>query len=224
VTSPIRFHFDFISPYAYLAWTQIHALAARHGRAVEPVPVLFAALLNHHGTKGPAEVPAKRSYIFKDVFRTASRFGVRVSMPPSHPFNPLVALRVASLPMADDVRRALVDALFAAVWGGGQGVTDPAEVARIAASIGLDGEAALRDASSDAGKARVKEQTDAALAAGVFGVPSVIVAGELFWGVDAFPNLERFLEGKDPLEGMGAAPWLDLPASADRLARPGKGT
>jgi 2-hydroxychromene-2-carboxylate isomerase len=67
--SAIRFCFDFISPYAYLAWTQVHALADRHGRAVEPVPVLFAALLDHHGTVGPAEVPAKRRYLMFDVVR-----------------------------------------------------------------------------------------------------------------------------------------------------------
>src|SRR5262249_60031058 len=90
MANPIDFHFDFISPYAYLGWTQIHALAARHGRAVRPVPTLFAALLNHSGTLGPAEIPLKRVYIFKDALRTAQVFGVPLEPPPSHPFNPLL--------------------------------------------------------------------------------------------------------------------------------------
>ena len=77
----LRFHFDYLSPYAYLAWTQIHALAQRHGRTVEPVPTLFAALLAHGGTKGPAEIPAKRIYVFKDALRTARLLGVPLQLP-----------------------------------------------------------------------------------------------------------------------------------------------
>src|SRR5262245_66075664 len=112
----LRFCFDYVSPYSYLAWTQIHALAAKHGRDVAPWPVLFAALLNAAGTKGPAEVPRKRIYVFKDCLRIAHRLGVPLAPPPAHPFNPLVALRVSSLAMDAAKKRALVDALFAAVW------------------------------------------------------------------------------------------------------------
>ena len=79
--SALRFHFDFLSPYAYLAWSRVHALAARHGREVEPVPVLFAGLLAAHGTRGPAEVEAKRRYLARDVLRIASAWGVPLSAP-----------------------------------------------------------------------------------------------------------------------------------------------
>jgi 2-hydroxychromene-2-carboxylate isomerase len=212
----IRFHFDLLSPYAYLAWTQIHALAARHGRSVEPIPVLFAALLNAHGQKGPAEIPAKRVYVFKDALRTAHRLGVPLAPPPSHPFNPLLALRVASLPMSGEARRALVDGLFAATWGSGPGVTEPEVVASIARAAGLDGEQAVRDANSMEAKDRVRRQTEEAIAAGVFGVPAMLVDGELFWGLDSFPNLERFLEGRDPIDLGALARWAGTPATARR--------
>src|ERR1700754_987264 len=95
----LRVYFDFISPYAYLAWTQLPGLAARHGCTIEPIPVLFAALLEHHGTRGPAEVPAKRRYLLVDVAPKARALGVPVGLPPHHPFNPLLALRLASLPL-----------------------------------------------------------------------------------------------------------------------------
>src|SRR4051794_28665758 len=101
---PIRFYFGYLSPYAYLAWTQIGSLAVRCRRVVEPIAVLFAALLNASGGVGPAEVPAKRRYVFLDTLRTASVFNVPLLPPPAHPFNPLLALRVSSLPMPDDVR------------------------------------------------------------------------------------------------------------------------
>ena len=114
--SPLRFFFDYVSPYAYIAWTRIHALAARFDREVEPTPILFAALLDAGGTLGPAEIPAKRAYVVKDVTRLARAHGVPCSPPPAHPFNPLFALRVSSLPMPASTRRALIDRLFMAVW------------------------------------------------------------------------------------------------------------
>jgi 2-hydroxychromene-2-carboxylate isomerase len=219
---PIRFCFDYVSPYAYLAWTQIHALADRHGRRVEPVPIVFGAVLDARGQRGPAEIPAKRAYIFKDCLRLAHAFGLPLVPPPAHPFNPLLALRASSLPLPEPARRALVDRLFAAAWGGEGGVEGPAEVARAATSAGLDGEQVVQEATAPEAKARLRRQTEEALAAGAFGVPTMLVGDELFWGVDSLPHLERFLEGRDPVEAGFLARWADLPASAMRKgARPG---
>lgn len=216
MNAKLRFLFDFISPYAYLAWTQIHDLAARHGRDVEPVPILFAALLDAYGHKGPAEIPPKRIYIFKDVVRTAHALGVPLAPPPSHPFNPLVALRAASLPMGEGERRALVDALFRATWGGGEGVDDAAKVARAAREAGLDGDALVAAAATQEAKDRVRAQTASALAAGAFGVPIVDVEGELFWGLDSFAHVEQYLRGEDPITRERLAKWAHVVPSAER--------
>jgi 2-hydroxychromene-2-carboxylate isomerase len=213
---PIRFLFDYVSPYAYLAWTQVHALAERHLRRVEPVPVLFAALLNAHGHKGPAEIPPKRAYIFKHVLRTAHRLGVLLTPPPSHPFNPLLALRASSLPMPDATRRAFIDTLYAATWGGGPGVERPDVIARLATQVGLDGNEVVSNAQSPMAKERLRGQTDEALRAGVFGVPTILVGNELFWGYDAFPDVDQYLRGEDPVSPTDLARWADLPATAQR--------
>ena len=152
----MRFLFDFISPYAYIAWTQIHALAERHQQVVEPVPVLFAGLLNAHGHKGPAEIPAKRSYVFKDCWRKAHHLGLPpLTPPPAHPFNPLLALRAAAFPLPDApaLQRRFIDALFAATWAGGGGVESEAAVGAIAARVGLDPAAVLAYARSEPAKA-----------------------------------------------------------------------
>jgi 2-hydroxychromene-2-carboxylate isomerase len=215
----IRFLFDFISPYSYLGWTQIHGVARRAGADVEPVPVLFAALLDAHGQKGPGEIAPKRVYLFKDVFRRAHALGVPFAPPPAHPFNPLLALRVASLPLDTEARRRLIDGLFKAVWGGGGGVESPAAVAPVLAEAGLDGEAILREAQTPEAKARLRAQTDEAVAAGAFGVPTMIVGGELFWGADSLGHLEAYLRGEDPMAGAGAellARWMAAPATATR--------
>ncbi len=212
----LTFYFDFISPYAYLAWTQIHALAARHEHEVVPRPILFAALLDANGQKGPAEIPNKRLYTFKDTIRTANRLGVPITAPASHPFNPLLALRVASADLKAAEGRALVDALFDATWRRGVDVTDARSVAEVVRAAGLDGPRLVEWAASPEAKERVKKVTAEALAAGAFGVPTMVAEGELFWGVDSFANLERNLEGKDPLKGMAEAPWRKVVPSATR--------
>ncbi|MCA9701725.1 MAG: 2-hydroxychromene-2-carboxylate isomerase [Myxococcales bacterium] len=217
--APIEFFFDFISPYAYLAWQRIHPLAERHGRAVLPRPVLFAGLLNHWGQLGPAEIPPKRLWTFKQVSRRAARLGVPLQPPPSHPFNPLNGLRLASLEkLDDDARRRLIDLLYRATWGGGPGIADPATVAALLDAEGFDGAALIRATQDPAAKQAVVVAGQQAIAAGVFGVPTMLVDGELFWGDDSFEDLDAFLRGEDPLDSADLARWTDLPATAQRKA------
>jgi 2-hydroxychromene-2-carboxylate isomerase len=212
----LRFFFDFISPYAYLGWAQIHRVADKHGIEVEPVPILFAALLDAWGHKGPAEIPPKRIYTWKHVVRLAHDVGVPIRPPPSHPFNPLLALRVASMPMAEPQRRRVIDVLYARTWARGEGVTDPEGVAAALSGIGLGGAALVVRAAEAEAKARVKEQTAEALQLGVFGVPTMEIRDELFWGQDSLPHLDRFLAGDDPLSDEELDRWQDVPASATR--------
>lgn len=216
----IPFYFDFISPYAYLGWVQVHALAERFGRQIRPIPVLFAGLLDAHGNVGPAEVPAKRSYIFKDTLRHALTLGVPFKPPPSHPFNPLLALRIASLPLSSDERRRVIDLLFLATWGTGIGVTAPEVVTACLSEAGFDGDALVSGAAAPEIKALVRERTEAAIASGVFGVPTLLIDGELFWGIDSFAHAARRLAGADPLTPEVLAGFRDVPASATRPRAP----
>lgn len=214
---PIEFWFDFISPYAYLAWQRIHAVAETHGRELVYRPVLFAGLLNHWGQLGPAEIPPKREFVFRQVSRRAAALAVPLQPPPSHPFNPLLGLRLASLELAPEPRRRLIDTLWRATWGGGPGIDDPRVVATLLDQAGFAAaEALITEAQSPAGKQRVLDNGAAALAAGVFGVPTMIVEGELFWGDDSFAELEQVLRGEDRLDRESLARWASLPASAER--------
>jgi len=214
----IELFFDFISPYAYLAWTQARALGERTGRTIEPRPVLFAAILNALGTRGPAEVPARRSYVMKDVLRAAHRAGVPIAPPPAHPFNPLPALRLVAAPLDPTLRWRAIDALFAATWGGGDGIDGPEQIARVLTAAGLDAAPLLAGAGSPEAKARLRQNTDEALARGAFGVPSLFVGDELFFGFHSFPDLEAHLRGDDPVAGHAALleRWATLPATATR--------
>ena len=212
----LRFVFDYVSPYAYLAWTQLPALAARHGRALEPVPVLFAGMLDALGTRGPAEVPAKRAYLYRHTARLAHGLGVPFAPPPAHPFNPLEALRVTGAVEDAGLRARVVTRLFHAAWGGGGGLEG--RVAALLAEEGLDAAALLAAATRPEGKARLRDATEAALAAGAFGVPTFLVDGELFFGVDSLAHLDAFLAGRDPLGAAARAAWDALPVGARRGA------
>jgi 2-hydroxychromene-2-carboxylate isomerase len=214
--APIRFLFDYISHNAYLAWAELGPLGQRHGRAIEPEPVLFAGLLNAHGQLGPAEVPPKARWMMLDVARKARRLGLPIAPPKTHPFPPLLALRVTHAAPAGEPKRKLIDGLFRAAWGESRDVSDPAEVSRIAGAAGLDGERLVKEAGTDAVKARLRDATDRALRDGVFGVPSMLVDGELFWGFDDFPHLELWLAGKDPLQPGDRERFTRYQASARR--------
>jgi 2-hydroxychromene-2-carboxylate isomerase len=137
--------------------------------------------------------------------------------PAFHPFNPLLALRVSSLPLAAEDRSALITGLFEAVWTRRLHVSEPAVVERVATELGLDGKDLVARAALPESKARLRQQTDDAIVRGVFGVPSMEVDGELFWGYDDFPYLELFLAGRDPLAHLGdVLPSTPVAPSAQR--------
>lgn len=178
--------------------------------------MLFAGLLNAWGHKGPAEIPPKRTYTFKHVVRLAADQGMPLRPPPAHPFNPLLGLRLAALDLPPMKRRTIIDVLYARVWATGEGITDPEAVALGLSNAGLDGPALVEAAGADVTKARLKAFTDGALERGVFGVPSYEIDGELFWGQDSIPHIERFLRGEDPAGPEVVAKWAALPAQARR--------
>jgi len=134
--------------------------------------------------------------------------------PAFHPFNPLLALRTSSLAMDDAARARLVGGLLRGVWAERRHVSDAAVVAQIANEAGLDGAALVEAAQQPEAKATLRKQTDDAIAAGVFGVPTITVDGELFFGYDDFPFLERFLAGRDPLDRGALAEWARAPRSS----------
>jgi len=211
----LRFYFDYISSNAYLAWHRLPELEQRFGLVVEPVPVLFAGLLEAHGQLGPAEIPVKARWMWRDNLRKAARLGIPLVPPRFHPFNPLLPLRVSSLPLAPADRRALIGALFQAQWAESRHLSEPTVVAAAADSAGLPGAELVAKAQELEAKQRLRRQTDDAIAAGVFGVPSAIVEGELFWGFDDLPHLELYLRGEDPLVSL-AIPAERVSASAKR--------
>lgn len=202
----VRCYVDPVSPYAWLA-TQDFARLDAAGVDLLLVPVLFAGLLNAHGNIGPAELPAKRRYLFRDVMREAERRGLRFSGPPGHPFNPLAALRMCTAAETAQERRRLFVALARACWEDGADISDAAALARIADGAGFDGQALLAAGASAHVKQRLAEATAQAVADGVFGVPTFRRGDELFWGGDRIDTLLWRLQG-GAIDEAGLAAFL----------------
>lgn len=219
MAKPIEFLFDYVSPYAYLGSTQIRALAARHDRSVVPVPILFAGLLEATGSIPPAEIPARRDYLYKDAVRKARLLDVAIAPPATHPFNPLAALRATGCVEDPTARWRFADALFRACWVQGRHIDQVEVVAEIAAEAGLDAVPLMSRAASEEGKQLLRKATDAAIAGGVFGVPTFIADNQLFWGVDSLPVLDRFLGGENALDGDTLERWGRVKPSASRRPR-----
>ena len=205
----IDWYFDFISPFAYLASERLDRLP----RDVEPrpVPVLFGGILHHWQTLGPAEIEPMRRFTFRHVAWLAGRHGIHLEMPPEHPFNPLKLLRLC-IAGGSDV--AITRRLFRFVWAEGRSADNPQHWQALTEELGLD------DADNLIGAAAVKDElrqnTERAIAAGLFGVPSFVVDDEIFWGFDSMDFLLDYLA--DP--GLLRAPEISaadaMPAGPQR--------
>jgi 2-hydroxychromene-2-carboxylate isomerase len=212
----VDFYFDFVSPYVWLASHQLDEVRDCAAVSFRFVPVLFAALLDHHSNLGPAEIPAKRRYIFQDAQRWALYLGLQFRSPPAHPFSPLKPLRVTSAIDEDALREALAVKLLDAAWSEGRDITSDIVVHEVAEGMGLDGKELLGKAQSEETKQRLRLQTERAIAAGIFGVPSFVVDGEIFWGNDRLHFLKAYLEGRLATDKATMEEILARPRAADR--------
>lgn len=182
----LDWYFDFISGYAYLQLEQMHRLPA--DTRVVFRPILFAALLDRYGHLGPGEIPPKRRFTYTQWAWLGMHHGIPLKMPPAHPFNPLRALRLA---LVLDCERDAVATIFRFIWREGRSVEDAASFAELAARLGVaDAEARI---AAPAIKERLRAETAAAAEAGIFGVPSFAVDGEVFWGADSTDMLLDYL-------------------------------
>jgi 2-hydroxychromene-2-carboxylate isomerase len=204
-TPSVDWYFDFVSPFSYIALHRLEKLS----HPVRCRPVLFAALLSHWGQKGPAEIAAKRRWTYRWCQWWARELGIAFRFPAAHPFNPLSHLRLA---VACGSRLDAVKRIFGAIWMTGENANDPVRFAALCSELGVREE----QLSEERLKKALRDNTDEAAARGVFGVPSFVVDGEVFWGADAIGFLEAFLADPGVLRNDEMRRIDDLPVGAIR--------
>ncbi len=202
-------YFDFVSPFAYLQLGKILALRERLDLA--PRPIVFGAVLAHHGHLGPAEIPGKREFTYRTVLWTAEREGTPLRFPPAHPFNSLAALRLC---LAAGGGWDAVQTIYAHLWRDGRPGTTAEELAGTARALGIaDAVAAI---AAPAVKDALRTNTEEAIATGVFGVPTLRLGSQLFWGNDATPMILDFLDHPDRFAGEDYRRLAALPTGVVR--------
>ena len=205
----LDFYFDIISPYAYFAFKRLNELPANVD--VNLKPVLFAGLLGHWESKGPAEIPPKRIFTYQYTHWYAQHHGIDFRAPTAHPFNPLPGLRLA---IASGCTTEAVDEIFSFVWGRGLTFDDSRAWQGLLDRIDLDEpETAI---SSAAVKSQLRENTENAIAAEVFGVPSYVIDDHVFWGVDSLNMVLDFLANPKMMDDPEMLRLANLPTAATR--------
>jgi len=195
--APIDFWFDFSSPYGYLMAEKIDAVAAKHGRKVKWHPILLGVIFQATGSRPPADaVSSKGKYIARDFERSARHMGIPYNPPSRFPLPTQNAARAYYWLHGQDcaLARQFAHAVYRAFFVDDRDISSPDTVLDIAAGLGIDRDALAAALQTPELKARLKDECDKALAAGVFGSPHVLIDGEPFFGADRLPQIEHWLE------------------------------
>lgn len=196
MSTPIRFYFDFSSPYSYIANEWLDPLAAQHGRAVERHAILLGVTFQAAELKSPVSYPIKREYSVRDFARSARFHDLAYRLPDPFPIATQNAARIfwwLKDSRGEAAAAAWAHAGLRAVFQRGLPLNDAATLKAVAAESGIDPAEAESVWNDPVWKDRLKRANEAAIAAGVFGAPFFIVDGEPFWGNDRRPQIERWL-------------------------------
>jgi 2-hydroxychromene-2-carboxylate isomerase len=204
-----HWYFDFISPFSYLQLRKVREWNER--LRITPVPIAFGAVLKAIGQLGPAEIPGKREFTYRLVQWQAEHAGVALRFPPVHPFNPLTALRLC---IAAGSTWDAIQSIFDHIWRDGRAAVSAIDLADTGRTLGI---ADVDSATSPTGvKTQLRTNTEAAITAGVFGVPTLRIDGELFWGNDATPMIEDWLSDPRRFDNAEYLRIANLPVGVER--------
>jgi carboxymethylenebutenolidase len=196
VSRQITVYYALQSPWTYLGWARLRAIVARTGAAAHYRPIQTGRMFEASGTLPLARRPKQRqAYRLMELRRWREHLGVPLNLRPRYfPVDETLAARMAIAhgQRGGDIA-ALSEAMMAAVWVQEQDLADRAPLLEIAREQGADGPALLAAAEDQAVQREYDANTDAAIAAGVFGVPTFVVGDELFWGQDRLDFVSRAL-------------------------------
>lgn len=193
MSATFEFYFDFVSPYTYLAATQIEDLARRKGARIVYRPVFLGGIFKETGNHPPIDIIKKAQYLPKDVKDWSEHYGVALSFPSVFPFNSVKAVRGAIIAEREGKLPDYTQTVFRACWGEGKDISDLQSLGTIAESVGLDREKFLAGIEDPEVKEDLKRRTAEAVERGAFGLPTFFVDGEMFWGNDRLVLVEKRL-------------------------------
>jgi 2-hydroxychromene-2-carboxylate isomerase len=182
----LAFWFDFASTYSYPAAARVEDVTRAAGVSLDYRPFLLGPIFQSQGwNDSPFNLyPVKGAYMWRDLERTCAGLGLPFRRPSVFPRNSVRAARVAVTGMNEPWCGRFVRATFEANFGEDRDIADPEEIVRILEAIGMPGQVILEHAESSEHKPKLRVQSEQAARAGIFGAPTFVVSGEMFWGND----------------------------------------
>jgi len=196
MASPIAFYFDFSSPYTYIASEEIEALAERHGREIDWRPMLLGAVFKTSGGMPLTEgYGPKARYSVRDFGRSAAFVGLPYRHPTVFPVGAVTASRAVLWLQRESPAQAapFIHAVFRAFFVADRNISEAPVVMELARKLGVDAEQLAAGVQEDSIKNGLRIAVEEAVARGVFGSPTLFVDGEMFWGHDRLPEIERWI-------------------------------
>jgi 2-hydroxychromene-2-carboxylate isomerase len=198
MTLELEFYFDVSSPPSYVAHERLPGIVERTGTALILRPVLAGGVFKLSGNSSPVAVPAKRTYMMEvELPRLARQHGIALDFAAGAPFDSLGLMRGAGAAAEDNRLADYAAAMFRAMWAEGKDMSDPAVVATALEAAGFDAERVFARIRVREIKDGLIAATEAAVARGVFGVPTFFVGTEMFFGQDHLDLVEQALHKTD---------------------------
>jgi 2-hydroxychromene-2-carboxylate isomerase len=192
----LNFYFDYLSPFSYFAWNSLQEIP---DLTLHYKPVALGPLLNHWGIRGPGEITPKREFLLKQCLRLSAKNQIDFTTPKTHPFNSLYALRLSLKGVAGELQPKVIETLWKAGWQKRIDMGEPDELLKVLKDAGLPAEELYEKSFSKEAKVELKANIQEAISYGAFGVPTMVVGDELFWGNDSLEDLISFMNGRDLL-------------------------
>ncbi|HSD44701.1 MAG TPA: 2-hydroxychromene-2-carboxylate isomerase [Burkholderiales bacterium] len=184
--APLEFWFEFASTYSYPAAMRIETLAGRAGVAIAWRPFLLGPIFQAQGwNDSPFNLyPAKGRYMWRDLERLCGKHGLPYARPAIFPQRSVLAARIALAAIDEPWLPALVRGIYVANFAEGADISTPGTLARVLAALGQDPKPWLDRAQAQPAKDALRANTARAQALGIFGAPTFVARGEVFWGGD----------------------------------------
>lgn len=189
----VDFYYDYGSPTAYLAWTQLPEICKRYGAKLNYCPVLLGGVFKATGNSTPVKIESKGKWIFDDIARFAQRYRVPLNKNPFFIINSMTMMRGSMWAKNSDVLEHYNQVMYEATWVRELNTADVDVIAAVMKEAGLDAEAMLEAVKDDVIKQQLIDATEDAVNNGVFGAPTMIVNGELHFGQDRLDWVEQRL-------------------------------
>ena len=194
MSTNLDFYFDFGSPTTFLAYKRLLQLQQQYDLSINYMPILLGGLFKATGNASPVTIPAKGGYMMThDLPRFSQRYGVDLKFNPHFPVNTLHIMRGAIAAQQQDCFDNYVAALFDAMWQQEKNLGDPEIVASVLNDAGMDATALMSLAQDPAVKAELISNTEAAVARGAFGAPTMFIGEDMYFGQDRLDFIEEAL-------------------------------